>query len=129
METVRAAQGVCFCETALFRTKQGRAYFAHDLIFGAVVFIKVWLWRVAARTGAVIVYIAFRTASDGLYGFAVPPLYIGDVIMVVLLGSPSTLNFWYLGEWESSNARCFRGMYLQMKFKNWQMILCWNLMY
>ena len=83
MKAVRAAQGVCFGKTALFRTEQGRAYFAHDLIFGTVVFIQVWFWRIAARTGAAIVYITHGTASDRLYGFAVAPLYVRNVFTVV----------------------------------------------
>ena len=41
------------------------------------------------------------------------------------LGSSSILNFWYLGEWESSKAHCLSGIYLQIKFISQQICLCW----
>ena len=64
MKAVWAARGVGFGKAALFWAEQGRAYFAHDLVFGTVVFIKVWFWRITAGTGAGVVYVAFGTASD-----------------------------------------------------------------
>ncbi len=48
IKAVWASQGVVFGKTALFRTEQGRANFAHDLVFGTVVLIQVWFWCVAA---------------------------------------------------------------------------------
>ncbi len=83
IETVGAAQGVGSGKAALFWAEQGRTYFAHDLVFGTVVFVQVWLWCIAAWTGAVIVHIAFRTAVGRLYCFAVPPLNVWDVFTVI----------------------------------------------
>lgn len=83
MKAVGASQGVGFGKAAPFRAEQGGAYFAHDLVFGTVVFIKIWFGSIAARTGAAIVYIALRTAFDRLYCFAVPPLDVWDVFPVI----------------------------------------------
>ena len=41
----------------------------------------------------------------------------------VTRGSSSILNFWYLGEWESSKPHCLSGIYLQIKLINQQ--FCW----
>ncbi len=45
------------------------------------------------------------------------------VLMKLKHRSSSVLNFWYLGEWESSKAHCLRGIYLQIKVMSQQ--FCW----
>ena len=107
---------------ALFRRETGITDFAEELAFGAVVLVEILGWGFAPGTGAVFGDITFLTAAYRLNKLPVAFFPIREQILIspiLTIGLDDRefvdLNFWYLGEWESSKAHCLRGMYLQIK--------------
>ena len=54
-----------------FRRKPGVTYLAHQLTFRAVVLVEIDTWGIAARTFAVFIDVAFRSAFDRLDWFEI----------------------------------------------------------
>ena len=83
MVTVGTFQGVGLGKAVFFRRKGRGAYFAQDLSLRAVIFVEIGFWSIAARAGAVIIDITYRSAADGFDFFAILPFKVRDVIVVV----------------------------------------------
>ena len=79
--SVRVAQ-IHGREEVFSRRKPGRAEFAEDLTFGAVIPVKEWLWGVTTWIGAVIKDITLRAASDRRYFLTVAFFVVWNEIHV-----------------------------------------------
>ena len=83
MAAVRTFQRIRPDKTVSFRRKGSGTYFAEELSFGIIIFVKVWFRGITAGTGTIVVNIAFAPALNRFDLFAIPPFKIRDVLFAI----------------------------------------------
>ena len=91
-----------------------------------LVFVVILLQEVLVNLGEVM-KVEGTPGVDAFMDAEELPVFLGNcqscLMNGLMRGRRSVVNFWYLGEWESSKAHCLRGIYLQMRFRSQQIVL------